>query len=149
MLWFRFSLQNSRGGSVMLHHLMMPYCSKYFQDFSDEHVGTKQKSSFGFFMPCGFSLSIVSNLGVIFLNLRFFKEEFQPSSRQTNTISSNMDIPGISPPEHLCNVWSMVYAQKAERGCPFSVFKHRHFIPLCYVLCFLLLPSYKELSFLW
>lgn len=46
-LWFHFSLQNGlgRGGNVVLHQLKMPYCSKYFQDFSDEHAGMKQKSS--------------------------------------------------------------------------------------------------------
>ena len=80
MLCFHFFLRNglSRGGNVMLHHLKMPYCNKYFQHFSDEYVGMTQKSSFGFFMSCDFSLSIVSNLGVIFLNLRFFKNKFQP-----------------------------------------------------------------------
>lgn len=84
MLWFRFSLQNrlSREGNVRLHHLKMPYCSKYFWDFSDEHVGMKQKHRFRIFLLCSFSLSIVSNLWVSFLNLRFFKKKIQPSERR-------------------------------------------------------------------
>lgn len=65
----------------MLHHLKITYCSKYFQEFSDVHAGMKQKSSFRYFLSCDFSLSVVSNLEVIFINLRLFKKKISAFSK--------------------------------------------------------------------
>lgn len=66
----------------MLHHLKVTNCSKYFQEFSDEHVEVKQKSTFRYFVPCNFSLSVVSNLEVIFINVRFLEKKISAFSKK-------------------------------------------------------------------
>lgn len=150
-MWLHFSLQNglSRERNFMLHLLKMPYCSKCFQD-SGWACRSKTKSSFRFFMVFSFSVSIASNVEVIFFKLRFFKKE-SVSLQQEGRILQFLQLwlcQGSPLPLHLWNVWSMPCVQKVERECPFSIFKHGNFIPLCDALYFVLLLSYKEMSFL-